>query len=33
MNKVLSHEDIDIPIEIINNDVAKAIFGISKEFL
>lgn len=33
MDKVLSHKDIDIPIEIINNDVAKAIFGISKEFL
>lgn len=33
MDRVLSHQDIDIPVEIINNDVAKAIFGISKEFL
>lgn len=33
MNKVLSHEDEDIPKELVNHDVARAIYGLSKEFI
>jgi hypothetical protein len=33
MNDVLSHKGIDFPIEIASNKLAKAIFGVSKEFL
>ena len=33
MDKVVSHQDEGFPEEVSNNDVAKAIFGISKELI
>jgi type I restriction enzyme R subunit len=33
MDNVLDHSDDDFPEEICINDVTKAIYGISKEFL